>query len=38
MVEPLIFGFFRHYLLERKKDLFTGAGISANQLPGVSGK
>ncbi len=28
MVEPLIFGFFRHYLLENKKDLFTGAGIS----------
>jgi fermentation-respiration switch protein FrsA (DUF1100 family) len=38
MVEPLIFGFFRHYLLEHKKDLFTGAGISANQLSGVSGK
>jgi hypothetical protein len=30
MVEPLIFGFFRHYLLEDKKDLFTGAGVSAN--------
>ena len=38
MVEPLIFGFFRHYLLENKKDLFTGAGISATRLPGVSGK
>jgi fermentation-respiration switch protein FrsA (DUF1100 family) len=26
MVEPLIFGFFRHYLLEGRKDLFTGVG------------
>jgi acetyl esterase/lipase len=29
MVEPLIFGFFRHYLLENKKELFTGAGVAA---------
>jgi acetyl esterase/lipase len=29
MVEPLIFGFFRHYLLENKKDLFTGVDVSA---------
>jgi acetyl esterase/lipase len=26
MVEPLIFGFFRHYLLEGRKDSFTGVG------------
>ena len=38
MVEPLIFGFFRHYLLENKKDLFTGVGVSATQLPSGSGK
>jgi acetyl esterase/lipase len=29
MVERLIFGFFRHYLLENKKDLFTGFDVSA---------
>jgi acetyl esterase/lipase len=29
MVEPLICGFFRHYLLENKKDLFSGAGVAA---------
>jgi acetyl esterase/lipase len=28
LVEPLIFAFFRHYLLEGKKNLFTGEGIS----------
>ena len=28
LVEPLIFAFFRHYLLEGKKDLFTGEGVS----------
>jgi hypothetical protein len=38
MVEPLIFGFFRHYLLQNKKDLFTGDGVSATRLPSVSGK
>jgi acetyl esterase/lipase len=32
MVEPLIFGFFRHYLLEGRKDLFTGVG---SNLPAV---
>jgi acetyl esterase/lipase len=38
MVEPLIFGFFRHYLLENRKDLFTGADVSPTQLPVGSGK
>jgi acetyl esterase/lipase len=28
MVEPLIFGFFRHYLLEGRKDQFTGLGLN----------
>jgi acetyl esterase/lipase len=28
LVEPLIFAFFHHYLLEGKKDLFTGEGVS----------
>ena len=32
LVEPLIFGFFRHYLLEGRKDLFTGVG---SNLPAV---
>ena len=27
-VEPLIFAFFRHYLLEGNRDLFTGEGVS----------
>jgi DNA-binding transcriptional LysR family regulator len=27
-VEPLVFSFFRHYLLEGNKDLFTGEGVS----------
>ena len=27
-VEPLILAFFRHYLLEGNKDLFTGEGVS----------
>jgi fermentation-respiration switch protein FrsA (DUF1100 family) len=27
-VEPLIFAFFRHYLLEGNKNLFTGEGVS----------
>ncbi|MBV8142173.1 MAG: alpha/beta hydrolase [Acetobacteraceae bacterium] len=28
MVEPLIFGFFRHYLLEGRKNPFTGVGLN----------
>jgi acetyl esterase/lipase len=28
MVEPLIFAFFRHYLIEGSKDLFLGVGVS----------
>jgi hypothetical protein len=27
-VKPLIFAFFRHYLLEGNKDLFIGEGVS----------
>ena len=26
VVEPLIFGFFKHYILEGRKDLFMGVG------------
>jgi hypothetical protein len=28
-VEPLIFAFFRHYLLEGKKELFKGSSPSS---------
>lgn len=28
IVEPLIFAFFRHYLIEGSKDLFLGVGVS----------
>ena len=36
MVEPLIFGFFRHYLLESRKDLFTGVGSNQpTAKPGI---
>ena len=37
-VEPLIFAFFRHYLLEGRKDLFKGPGKAAAAAGPVAGQ
>ncbi len=36
LVEPLIFAFFRHYLLEGHKDLFTGSGSNNSTIKPAS--